>query len=256
MTLAMADIVGWIGSFMWPFFRFSAMMLVAPFFSARTIPVRIRILLAVFISLLVAPNLQSPDVQLLSAAGFGLLLQQILIGVLLGLVLQAVFASVVIAGQTVATSMGLGFASAVDPQNGIQVTIVGQFYLILATLIFLALDGHLVMIGILAGSFQAAPLGSAILSVQLVWEVVVWCGGMFTSAVLVSLPVVVGVLMVNLALGIVTRAAPQLNIFAVGFPVTILAGFVLLLLALPSLQPLLLSLFERNFAFMNQLVTP
>lgn len=240
---------------MWPFLRFSAMMLVAPFFGARSIPTRIRVLLAFFLALMVAPGLQQSNVDLLSGAALLLVLQQVLVGVLLGVILQAVFASLTIAGQTVATSMGLGFAAAVDPQNGIQVTMVGQFYLILSTLIFLSLDGHLMMIEILAGSFRTLPLDSPGISMQSLWRVVTWCGEMYVSALLVALPVVVGVLMVNLALGVITRATPQLNIFAVGFPVTMLAGFVLLLLALPTLQPLLLALFERCFLFMRDLLS-
>ncbi|MEP5765385.1 MAG: flagellar biosynthetic protein FliR [Halieaceae bacterium] len=255
MTLTTAEIVTWIGSFAWPFLRFSAMMLVAPFFGARTIPVRIRVLLAVFLALMIAPMVPRPDIELLSAAGFLLLLQQLLAGILLGVILQAVFATLAIAGQNVATSMGLGFASMVDPQNGVQVTLIGQFYMILATLIFLGMNGHLVMIELLARSFLVLPLSTQVIEVSALWEVVIWSGEMFSSGVLVSLPVVTGVLMVNLALGVVTRAAPQLNIFAVGFPITMLAGFILLLLVIPTLQPILLELFERSFQFMGGLVS-
>jgi flagellar biosynthetic protein FliR len=254
MTFSTADMVAWIGSFMWPFLRFSAMMLVAPFFGARSIPVRIRVVLAFFLALLVAPTLQISSVDLLSPTAVLMMVQQVLIGILLGVILQAVFASMAIAGQTVATSMGLGFASAVDPQNGIQVTMVGQFYLIVATLIFLSLNGHLVMIEILAGSFKTLPLNGPTISLQALWHVVVWCGEMFVTALLISLPVVVGVLMVNLALGVITRTVPQLNIFAVGFPITILAGIALLLLSLPTLEPIVTSLFSRSFGFMGEVV--
>lgn len=239
---------------MWPFLRFSAMMLVAPFFSARTIPARIRVLLAFFLALLVAPTVPVSSVDLLSPAAFLMMIQQVLVGILLGVILQAVFASLAIAGQTVATSMGLGFASAVDPQNGIQVTMVGQFYLILATLIFLSLNGHLVMIEILAASFKTLPLNGSTISLQSMWQVVIWCGEMFVTALLISLPVVVGVLMVNLALGVVTRTVPQLNIFAVGFPITIMAGFALLLLSLPTLEPLMNGLFTSGFLLMGDVV--
>ncbi len=256
MTLSTVDIFNWLASFLWPFVRFSAMLLVAPFFGSRSIPVRSRVILAALLALVVAPLMNQPEVKLLSATGFVLLLQQILAGVLLGLLLQAVFAAVVMAGQTIATTMGLGFASTVDPQNGIQVAVVGQFYMIMATLIFLAVDGHLVMIELLAGSFQILPVSTQVIPVERLMGVVIWCGRMFADAVLISLPVVAGVLLVNLALGIVTRAAPQLNIFAVGFPLTIIAGFSLMLLAVPVLQPVFTEILQENFRFMAEALHP
>ncbi|MDJ0878516.1 MAG: flagellar biosynthetic protein FliR [Halieaceae bacterium] len=256
MTLSSADIFAWIASFLWPFVRFSAMFLAAPFFGARSIPVRSRVVLAMLLALMIAPTVPAPDVVLLSADGFILLLQQVLAGVVLGLLLQAVFAAVVMAGQTIATTMGLGFASTVDPQNGVQVAVVGQFYLIMATLIFLAVDGHLVMIELLAGSFLVLPISTQILPVDRLFEIVLWCGGMFASSVLISLPVVAGVLLVNVALGVVTRAAPQLNIFAVGFPLTILVGFTLMLVSIPVLEPVLDTWFLDNFQFMTDALVP
>ena len=256
MTLSSADIFTWLASFMWPFLRFSAMLLVAPFFGSRSIPVRSRVVLALLLALMVAPLVKAPDVVLLSSTGFILLLQQLLAGVVLGLLLQAVFAAVVMAGQTVATTMGLGFASTVDPQNGVQVAVVGQFYMIFATLIFLAVDGHLVMIELLAGSFLVLPVSTQVVPMDRLMEVVLWCGRMFADAVLISLPVVAGVLLVNVALGVITRAAPQLNIFAVGFPLTILSGFVLMLLAIPVLQPVFTEMFADNFRFMTDVLRP
>jgi flagellar biosynthetic protein FliR len=232
------------------------MLLVAPFFGARSIPVRSRVVLAMLLALMIAPLVPAPEVELLSSTGFLLLLQQVLAGILLGLLLQAVFAAVVMAGQTIATTMGLGFASTVDPQNGVQVAVIGQFYMILATLIFLAVDAHLVMIELLAGSFLVLPVSTQVVPVDRLMEVVLWCGRMFADAVLISLPVVAGILLVNVALGVVTRAAPQLNIFAVGFPVTILAGFVLMLLAVPILQPVFTEMFTETFRYMTDVLRP
>jgi len=242
---------------MWPFVRFGAMFLVAPIFSARSIPVRIRIILAFSLAILVQPKVGAvPVAEFLGGGWVLLMVQQVLIGVLMGVILQVAFSAVVIAGQTIATSMGLGFASAVDPQNGVQVTVVAQFYTIIATLLLLALNGHLALIEILALSFEMVPLSTAAYSVEGLWQVVLWSGQMFVGGVLVSLPVVVGVLMVNLAFGIVTRAAPQLNIFAVGFPVTLLVGFVLMLIGVSALEPVLPALFENSFAFMRSSLLP
>lgn len=257
MTLSTVDIFSWVAGFLWPFVRFSAMLLVAPFFGARSIPVRSRVVLAALLALMIAPLAPAPDdVELLSSNGFLLLLQQVLAGIMLGLLLQAVFAAVVMAGQTIATTMGLGFASTVDPQNGVQVAVVGQFYMILATLIFLAVDAHLVMIELLAGSFLVLPISTQVVPVDRLMELVLWCGRMFADAVLISLPVVAGILLVNVALGVVTRAAPQLNIFAVGFPITILAGFVLMLLAVPILQPVFTEMFAETFRYMTDVLRP
>lgn len=257
MELSSLEITQWISSFMWPFVRFGAMFMVAPFFGARNIPVRIRVILALTLALLVQPKLAAvPVAEFLGPGWVLLMVQQVLIGTMLGVILQVAFSAVVLAGQTIATSMGLGFASAVDPQNGIQVTMVGQLYTIIATLMFLAFNGHLALVEILALSFELAPLSIGAFSIDGLWEMVLWSGQMFAGAVLMSLPVVVGVLMVNLAFGIVTRAAPQLNIFAVGFPVTMLVGFVLMLVSISSLDSVLPALFENSFAFMHSTLLP
>jgi len=180
--------------------------------------------------------------------------QQLAIGLVMGMALQIMFATFVMAGQVMATAMGLGFASTVDPQNGVQVTMLGQFYLIIATLFFLAMDGHLLAIQMLADSFVAIPISSDIISIEIFWNITLFCAEMFISAVLISLPVLVGVLLVNLAFGVMTRAAPQLNIFAVGFPTTMLAGFTLMLLSLPVISPLVVELYTNSFDFIILLV--
>ncbi len=244
--------MGWVGDFFWPFLRIGAMFMATPIFGARTIPVRIRIILALLITILIQPVLpELPAVDALSPQGFMLILQQILIGLLIGFTMQIMFAALVMAGMIIATTMGLGFASMVDPQNGIEVTVLGQFYLIIATLMFLAMDGHLLLLQVLADSFAALPISDSVLSVQVFWNLAVYSTEMFLSAVLISLPIMVGVLLVNLGLGVITRAAPQLNIFAVGFPATMLAGFVLILLCLPLLSPLLLDVFTTAFDFLQ-----
>lgn len=255
MELNLDEIIAWVGDFFWPFLRISTLFLASPVFGARTVPVRIRIILAVVVTLLIQPTLPFiPTVEPLSSEGLLIILQQLGIGLVMGMVLQIMFATLVMAGQTMATTMGLGFASTVDPQNGIQVTMLGQFYLIFATLFFLAIDAHLLLIEMLANSFVALPIGGELLSIDIFWNISLYATEMFIASVLIALPVMVGVLLVNLGFGVMTRAAPQLNIFAVGFPTTMLAGFILMFLSLPVLFPLLLNLFNSSFDFMGFLV--
>ncbi|PCJ26677.1 MAG: flagellar biosynthetic protein FliR [SAR86 cluster bacterium] len=255
MEIQLDEITGWVGDFFWPFLRLGALFVAAPIFGARTVPVRIRIILAFVITLLIQPTLPFLEtINPLSPEGILVILQQLSIGLLMGMTLQIMLGALVMAGMIVATTMGLGFASTVDPQNGVQVTMLGQFYLIIATLFFLSLDGHLLLLKTLADSFTALPINSELISVQAFWNVSTYVSEMFLMAVLIALPTMVGVLLVNLGLGVVTRAAPSLNIFAVGFPVTMLAGFILMFLSLPLMSTLLMNLFTSSFDFMRTMV--
>ena len=224
----------------------------APIFGARTVPVRMRIILALLITFLLFPTMpDTSGIDPLGSTGVVVATQQILIGVFMGLTLQIMFAALVMSGMISATTMGLGFASTVDPQNGVQVTVLGQYYLIIATLLFLSVDGHLLMLSVLADSFLALPIAGSLLPMEMIWNLVVFSAEMFLSALLIALPIMVGVLLVNLGLGVITRAAPQLNIFAVGFPATMLTGFVLVFLCQPLLSPLLMDLFSNSFDFLR-----
>lgn len=255
MDISLDNITAWVGDFYWPFLRISALFMVVPFFGARTIPVRIRIILAVMVALIIQATVVVDDnIELFSPVGVMTALQQVAIGIVMGLILQIIFAALVMAGQAMATTMGLGFASSVDPQNGVQVTMLGQLYLILGTLYFLAMDGHLLLLEVLANSFTYLPVGTPLNNAQIFGDIAVFAAELFLAAVLISLPVMVGVLLVNLAFGVITRAAPQLNIFAVGFPTTMLAGFVLMFFSIPVLIPLLEKLFATGFDFMQTLV--
>ena len=229
----------------WPFIRISAMFLAAPIFGANTVPVRIRIVLAFTISLMILPVLPAPpEIDPMSAAGILITIQQIVIGLAMGFLMQLVFATVVFMGQTIAMSMGLGFASVIDPQNGVSVPVVSQFFLVLSTLLFISMHGHLVMLSAIAGSFIAIPIGLYAIDPNLHFDLVAWAGHVFLLALLMALPVMVVILLVNLSFGVMTRAAPQLNIFAVGFPATILIGFILMYLTLDLFSQQAQSLFD------------
>lgn len=235
ITLGTEQIAIWLGSFFWPFVRISAMMMAAPVFGARMMPVRIRIVLAMTISVLTIPLLPPvPAVDPISLAAANILFQQILIGVATGLIIQMVFQSLVIAGEAIANGMGLGFARMVDPANGVQVPVISQFFVVMATLLFVILNGHLLLIQLMVRSFEILPIGEAGLSLAGIKAVVSWGSQMFIGGLLVGLPAVTALLVVNVAMGVITRAAPQLNIFAVGFPLMILLGFIFLAATLPS----------------------
>jgi flagellar biosynthetic protein FliR len=167
----------------------------------------------------------------------------------MGFVLQMVLGAVTLGGQVIAMGMGLGFASMVDPQNGVQTPVLGQYLLIMTTLLFLALNGHLVIIEVLATSFQTLPLDGGGLAREGLLGLVGWAGEMFAGAVLIALPVSISLMTVNVGFGVMMRAAPQLNIFAVGFPVTMLVGFVLIIITLPSIAEQVEGLFDSAFAF-------
>jgi len=243
------QLVAWTHSYYWPFLRLSALFLAAPIFSASSFPVRGRILLAVLVTALITPSLSDmPSVEPMSAAGLLLSGQQVVIGFAMGFILQMVFGAIVIGGQTLSMTMGLGFAMAVDPQNGVQVPVLSQLYVILATLIFLAIDGHLILIQVLVDSFTLLPIGLSGWSNDFGINVVLWASQMFLTALLLVLPALTAILLVNVAFGVITRAAPQLNIFAVGFPVTITAGFVFITLSMPSVFSRIVNMFDASLS--------
>ena len=248
MTLSPEQLIGFVNMVFWPFVRIGAMLMASPLFGARTFPVRQRILVALLVSVIVAPLLPPiPVIHALSAEGFLITAQQIAVGVAMGFILQMVFAAMVVAGQTIATSMGLGFAATIDPQNGVQVPVVSQYFLILSTLVFLALNGHLVLIETIVESFYRWPISAGLIPENLAWQTVSWISEVFKGALLIALPAVISILLVNLAFGVMTRAAPQINIFAVGFPITIMVGFVMIMLSLPVFLPQFTALLEAGF---------
>ena len=230
------------------------MLAVAPVFGARIMPMRVRLMFALVLTWVVQPFIQAlPGVDPLSPAGALVVLHQLLVGVAMGFVLQLAFAALMFGGQVLAMSMGLGFAAMVDPQNGIQVPMIGQYYLILAILLFFAADGHLLLIQLVAGSFLTLPLDAASLSADTLWYLASWGAVVFSGGLLIALPAATAVLITNLAFGVATRLAPQLNIFAVGFPVAMLVGFGAMMLTLPELLPRIGQLLEQSFDHLRTL---
>ncbi len=255
MSFSGAEIMTWLASIFWPFVRVSAMLTAAPIFSARSIPARIRIILAVVITMVLVPVIPDPPVvDLISLEAALIAAYQVLIGVAMGFIFQMIFGAFVIAGQSVAMAMGLGFASIIDPQNGVQVPVVSQAFLIMVTLVFLALNGHLLLIDMIATSFTKLPVGLILPSRDGLWQLVNWGSSMFAGGMLVALPAVAALLLVNLAFGVVSRATPQLNIFAVGFPVMILMGLIFMIITMPGITDHLSHLMTQGFNLVSRVI--
>ena len=189
----------------------------------------------------------APAVEVLSPAGLGLAFEQVLIGAMLGLVLRMVFLALEFAGQIVAQQMGLGFAAMVDPVSGAQVPVIGQLYVILATLMFFAFDAHLKLIELIADSFSLMPPGAGFPSRAALAFIIDWTGQMLGTGLLMMMPAVASLLIVNLSFGVIARSAP-FNIFAIGFPIMILFGVVVMLLTIALLDGQIERLFGDGFA--------
>lgn len=255
MTFTSPEILAWTGQYLWPFFRIGAMVGAVPVIGTRLLPVRIRLGFALVLTVVMVPVIPTtPVVAVLSVDALMITATQIFIGLAMGFALRMVFAAFVHGSQIIALQMGLGFASMIDPQNGVQVPMLSQFYIILVTLLFLSFNGHLMVIQVLVDSFHTLPIGGTGIDAQNLWSLVSAGSGMLAGAVWIALPAVASLLLVNLAFGVMTRAAPQLNIFAVGFPMTMILGFAAILFSLPSIVPQLESLMGDGFTLTRSLV--
>jgi flagellar biosynthesis protein FliR len=244
----------WLVQYLWPFIRIGACFMAAPVFGARFVPARVRLLMAAAVTLLVAPLVPPPQVAPFSAAAIVVTIHQILIGVATAFILQLIFDALALGGQLLANSMGLSFAFNVDPLRGASTPVIGQFYMLLVTLTFLALNGHLILIETLAGSFTTLPVGMTGLGAGGFWNVASWGAQLFGGALAVALPGMTALLVVNLAFGVMSRAAPTLNLFAIGFPVTLIAGLVIVWAGLPAVQGTFIQSLELAFEAMAELL--
>jgi flagellar biosynthetic protein FliR len=254
ITITTGQLQTWLGQVFWPFVRIGSCFTVAPVFGAVTVPPRVRIVLAGAIALLIAPLLPSPpNIAPFSAAGFVITGQQILIGAALGFCLQILFDAVSLGGELLGNSMGLSLAANLDPERGTSTPALGQLYAMLVMLTFLALNGHLVLVEILVEGFRTLPVGTAGLGQEGLWTVVNWGSQLFSGALSIALPGVTALLIVNVAFGVISRAAPTLNLFAVGLPVSLVFGLVILSAGLPSVQSTFRGLLEQGAVLLRQL---
>ena len=254
MTFSYVEFLQLLGLYFWPFVRIGAMLSIVPLFSLQSITMQTRVILTLFITIVVAPNLAlPPPVDPFTWQGVLFLVQQILIGLAMGTVFLIVFQAFIIAGHIIAMGMGLAFAQMVDPGTGVSSPIVSQYFSIFVTLLFLAMNGHLLIIQVVVDSFEYLPIGVHFLNQESLRTLVEFGSYMFSAGVLVALPAVTALLLINVSFGVVTRAAPALNIFAVGFPVTLLTGLVMLSLTTPLILPHLQELIHRSVELMTNM---
>ena len=255
LSVTSAQLEGWLALLAYPMARILGFLGAAPVFGNNAVPRRIKLMVGLAVTLGLMPVVPSvPQAALDSWSGLLLIVQQTLIGIAMGLVLRVVFAALDLMGEIISLQMGLSFATFFDPIAGGQTAVVGEFLTLLATLVLLSLNGHLLMLDALARSFEWLPV-SATLPHRGGWMILVRFGAsIFASGLLMALPVVTALLITNIALGVLTRAAPQLNLFAIGFPITMSVGFGVLLLTLGHLAPLLQHFYDVGFATLADLL--
>ncbi|MFT5879623.1 MAG: flagellar biosynthetic protein FliR [Moritella sp.] len=233
MEILSADIMAFIASYIWPFARLSGMVMVMVITSAKTTPPMIRLFYCLALTVMVAPVLPPmPDVELFSMSSFMIILQQSLIGIAVGFVTTMLIQTFVIAGQIIAMQTSLGFASMADPSSGQTSPVIGQIYIILGTLVYLSVNGHLFMIETIVKSFETLPVSSSGLVAIQYQTIASWLSVMFAAALSMSLSAIVAMLVINFSFGVMTKAAPQLNVFSLGFAVGMIAGLFIIFLSL------------------------
>jgi flagellar biosynthetic protein FliR len=246
ITFTAEQLAAWYGALFWPLVRVLALFAAAPVLAHRAVPLRVKVGLALLTAIVVMPLVPSPPItDVMTPTGFALLVQNILIGLLIGFTVRLIFAALELAGELIGLQMGLSFAGFFSPATGQTQNAVGSFMALLALLMFVAIDGHLMLIHALARSFELFPI-AADGALPLSFDRVARLGAeVFALALSIALPFLAVTLLTNIVLGVLARIAPQLNIFAVGFPLTILVGLTTLLLLLPYVEAPLRAALER-----------
>jgi flagellar biosynthetic protein FliR len=249
VTFTEAQVLAWITPWLWAFFRVLGLFTTAPVISMRMVPRRVRIGLALLIVVAAQPGLpEPPPISLNSPEALMVILQQVLIGATIGFAARVVFAAIEYAGELVGLQMGLNFAMFFDPVAGGQVTSVSRFYGTTASWLFVVMNGHLLLTGAVLHSFTVFPVAPEPLAFLASVQPQVWGTELFKLGVWVSLPVVAMLMMVNMVMGLISRVSPQMNVFSVGFPLTLAAGLTGLWLTLPLMQAPLTMAIERMLA--------
>lgn len=248
----LSTLLSLLAGMLWALGRVGGFCMIAPIFSATVIPMRIRVAIMVVLTFALAP-LAPTQLDLLSARGVATMVTQVVIGGSIGFVLQLVFQAVSYGGILIGQSMGLGFAEMVSPTSNVSEPVLGQFYLTMVSLLFLAMDGHLQVIALLADSFRALPPGTSGVNEQTLFAVAAAGGSLFIGALRVALPAMTALLLVNIGFAATSRASPSMNLFAVGFPISICMGFVVLWLAMRGMASAYSALQNTGWALMRQL---
>ncbi|MCO7226103.1 flagellar biosynthetic protein FliR [Pleionea sp. CnH1-48] len=257
MTIELAIINQWIAEHALVFARIAGMTSSMVILGTRNVPIRIRLFTAIALTIITVPVVSVPDVavdEVFSLAMSIQVMMQTVIGLAIGFVTRLVFETFVVAGQVIAMQTGLGFASLVDPSSGVSVPALGQLLVMMATLIFLSLDGHLQMIQVIVLSFESLPISESVVFFAGIDKMIYWAQSIFTTAFMMVLSAVVALLVVNLSFGVMTRAAPQINLFVIGFPVTMIAGLMIVWLILRSFIPHFIAQIESGQSLICQLL--
>ena len=216
--------------------RVAGFLLASPFFGGSTVPLQVRIIMSIVLGVGVVTNIDVPDWRSFEAlTGFLVVLTELALGISTGLILTIWFTTVMLAGEKIAASAGLGFAAQIDPDTGGQTPVVSKTFSLFMTVIFLSWNGHLVILHSILDSYRFLPVGSLPNFPVLIQGVIMATGSMFLTAAVVMLPIVTFLMAINLAIGVITRSAPQLNLFSFGFPISMLAVFILLFLWVDAL---------------------
>lgn len=254
ITLSSADINTWIASLLWPLARILGLITAAPVLGNRSVPTTVKVSLGVLLALVIAPTVPKlPAADPASYAGLLILVQEMLIGVAMGFTMRIVFSAIEMAGEISSLTMGLGFASFFDPNTQGRSSAISQFLALVATMAFISVNAHLVLLSALAESFQTLPVSGIPINGGGFKRVADWGARIFSAGLQLSLPIVAALLIVNVALGVLTRAAPQLNLFGIGFPITLGIGFIVVATTLPYLATPLENLFLQGVEKVREL---
>lgn len=249
LTFTEAQVLEWITPILWPFLRVLALFGAMPVFAQRTVPMRVRVALAFMIAFCAQATLPAmPLIPLDSGPAVLAIVQQILIGASLGFAVRIVFAAVELAGEIVGLQMGMNFAGFFNPMTGGEATAVSRFFGVSVSWLFIVSGGHLALIAAVVQSFHAFPVGPEPFAFLRAVQPQVWGGEVFSLGLWIALPMIAMLLFANLVLGIISRVAQQMNIFAIGFPITVSVGLIGILLTLPMMQMPFTMALERMLA--------
>jgi flagellar biosynthetic protein FliR len=236
ITVTSTELYNWVASFLWPLVRILGVISTAPLFGNVSVPARVKLGLSVLLTIIVAPNVPAiPAMDPMSLPGLLILMQQLLIGLAMGFAVRIMMACVELAGEISSMTMGLGFATFYDPQSQGHTSVISQFLALLMTMVYITSNMHLVLLSTLVQTFTSLPISASPMSTEGFHQLAIWGGRIFSAGVQISLPIVAALLITNIALGVLTRAAPSLNLFGIGFPITIGMGFAMVALSLPYL---------------------
>ncbi|HLA36716.1 MAG TPA: flagellar biosynthetic protein FliR [Rhodocyclaceae bacterium] len=255
ITFSSAQLDEWIALVIFPLSRILALLATAPVFNNAALPVRVRLTVGLTVAMAVTLALPPiPPIPAGSWIGLAIIAQQILIGMAMGFALRMTFAAFDVAGEIISLQMGLSFATFYDPTSGGQTPVISEFLALMTALVFLGMNGHLLTLSVLAESFTLLPISATPVHAGIFKPLFAWSATLFATGLLLAMPMIATLLIVNIALGVLARIAQQLNLFAIGFPVTLALGFVVLMLSLPYIGEIMESLFSKGFQAMETVI--